>query len=110
MTLLQQLDHERAESRETLRLKTRERLRDVLRQIAPADKVIVFGSLTRPGRFTEFSDVDLALATEPGRMSLYQLTALLSEQMGRSVDVILLSECRFRDRIVREGESWTPAA
>jgi len=35
---------------------------------------------------------------------------LLAEEMGRPVDIILLSECRFRDRIAREGEIWMLAA
>ena len=110
MTLLQQLDRERAQRHEALRLEVRERLRTVLRQIAPADPVVVFGSLAQPYRFTEGSDIDLALEAEPAGMNLYQLTALLAEQMGRPVDVVLLPECRFRDRIAREGELWTLAA
>ena len=40
-------------------------------------------------------------------MSLYQLTSLLAERMGRRVDVVLLPESRLRDKIVREGEAWT---
>ena len=110
MTLLHRLNHERAERNEVLRLEVRQRLRKVLRQLAPADEVVVFGSLAKPYRFTDTSDVDLALTAEPRGMSLYQLTGLLAEQMGRPVDVVLLSECRFRDRIVREGELWTLAA
>ena len=70
--------------------------------------VTVFGSLTRAGRFTESSDVDLALESEPTSMSIYQLIAQLSERLGRRVDVALLSECRLKDKIIREGELWTP--
>jgi len=110
MTLLQYLNRERAERREALRLEVRQQLKDVLRELAPADEVVVFGSLAKSYHFTETSDIDLALATEPAGMSLYQLTGLLAEQMGRPVDVVLLSECRFRDRIAREGELWTLAA
>jgi predicted nucleotidyltransferase len=40
-------------------------------------------------------------------MSVYQLIAQLSERLGRSVDVLLLSESRLRDKILREGETWT---
>jgi predicted nucleotidyltransferase len=110
MTLLQQLNRQRAERREALRLEVRQRLRSVLRQLAPADQVVVFGSLAKPYRFTDTSDIDIALKTEPSGMSLYQLTGLLAEQMGRSVDIVLLSGCRFRERIVREGEIWMLAA
>ena len=69
--------------------------------------VIVFGSLVRPGRFNEQSDVDLALESEPVGMSVYQLCSLLAERLGRRVDVLLLSESRFRDKILKEGETWT---
>ena len=88
----------------------RARLRSVLRQLVPADQVVVFGSLAKPHRFTRASDIDIALETEPAEMSLYQLTALLAEEMGRPVDIVLLSECRFRSRIEREGEIWMRTA
>jgi predicted nucleotidyltransferase len=51
--------------------------------------------------------VDLALAAEPPGSSVYQLIAQLSERLGRRVDVLLLSESRLRDKILREGEAWT---
>jgi predicted nucleotidyltransferase len=110
MTQLQQRNSDRAERNEALRLQVRERLRIVLRQLLPVDQVVIFGSLTKPHRFTDTSDIDIALETEPAETSLYQLTALLAEEMGRPVDIILLSECRFRDRIAREGEIWMLAA
>ena len=50
------------------------------------------------------------LPDQPAGMSLYQFTALLAEEMGRRVDIVLLPECRFRERIEREGETWTLAA
>jgi predicted nucleotidyltransferase len=85
MTLLQQQNRERDQRNETLRAKARERLRTVLRQLVPVDRVVVFGSLTKPHRFTDTSDIDIALEVEPAGTSLYQLTALLAEEMGRPV-------------------------
>lgn len=70
--------------------------------------MIVFGSPAKPDRFTENSDVDLGLESEPPGMSLYLLASLLAERLGRRVDVVLLPESRFRDKILREGETWTP--
>lgn len=107
MTLLQQIESDRREVREALRQKTLGQLRTVLREFAPAESVIVFGSLLKPGRFNESSDVDLALEDEPAKMSIYQPTSLLAENLGRPVDVVLLSECRFREQVVRQGERWT---
>jgi predicted nucleotidyltransferase len=108
MTLLEQINRQRFVSRERLRLETRGRLREVLRLTIPGQRVLVFGSLIRPGKFNEQSDIDLALESEPGDMSIYQLISLLSERMGRRVDVMLLDECRFRERILKEGELWIP--
>lgn len=107
MTLLQRMHAERAQSRERLRLETRAHLLAALRELAPADQLIVFGSLTRPQGFTENSDIDLALYREPARISVYQLTSVLAERLGRRVDIALLPDCRFRVKILREGETWT---
>jgi len=101
------MDLERRERRERLRLETKQQLRTALADLLPDQQVIVFGSLVKPGKFSETSDVDVALTTEPPGMSMYQLISLLAERLGRSVDVLLLSECRFRDKILREGETWT---
>ncbi len=107
MTLLQEMETERSQKRERLRLETRRELRAALAELGLEGKVIVFGSLVKPGRFTEHSDVDVAMDSEPAGFSLYQLTSLLAERLGRRVDVVLLRECRFRDKVLREGESWT---
>ncbi|SRR6266705_516307 len=107
MTRLQEISAERYRRRESLREDVRQRLRLALRELAPAKHAIVFGSLISPGRFSDTSDVDVALETEPRGMTIYQLTSLLGERVGRPVDVVVLSECRFRDRILREGETWT---
>jgi predicted nucleotidyltransferase len=107
-TLLKKMAEERAAQEERLRLVVREDLKRALHAILPGTAVIVFGSLSRAGRFKEVSDVDLALDAEPRDLSVYQLIALLSERLGRRVDVILLPESRFRDKILREGERWIP--
>jgi len=107
MTLLEQMERERLEKRERSRQEARQRLLEVLRQTIPGKRVFVFGSLLRPGKFTPQSDIDLALESEPRDMSIYQLIALLSERMGRAVDVLLLDECRFKNKILKEGELWT---
>lgn len=106
-TLLQEMDRERLQRRERLRAEVRRLLREALTQTIPGRRVVVFGSLAKPGRFSEESDIDLALESEPAFMSLYQLASQLAERMGRRVDVVLLEESRLRDKILREGETWT---
>ena len=63
----------------------------------------MFGSLTRPGVFNARSDIDLALLKEFKDLSVYGLAATLEERLGRPVDIVLLSRCRFAAKILREG-------
>jgi predicted nucleotidyltransferase len=107
MTLLQKRDLTRHRRRLRALADARRHLRSALADLIPGSQVVLFGSLTKPGVFNDRSDVDLALETEPAEMSLYQFTARLAEEMGRPVDVVLLSECRFRQKILEEGERWT---
>jgi predicted nucleotidyltransferase len=107
MTLLQQRDLARHRRRLAVHDVTRRQLREALATLIPGHRVIVFGSLTRPGVFNDRSDVDLALETEPPGLSALRLMGELSERLERPVDVILLANCRFRDKILREGEVWT---
>ena len=107
MTLLQKRDLARRQRRLELQGETRRRLREALADLIPGCKVVVFGSLTRPGIFNDRSDVDLALEEEPGQMGSLALTGELMERLGRPVDIVLLKKCRFREKILREGEVWT---
>ena len=107
MTLLQQRDAIRRERRLEVYAETRARLKAALAELVPGCSVILFGSLTKPGVFNDRSDVDLALAEEPTQMNTWQLTAALMERLERPVDVVVLNRCRFRDKILREGERWT---
>lgn len=105
-TLLQRRDRARAQRRRDLYHETRRRLREHLADLVPGQRILVFGSLTKPGVFNDASDIDLALETEPSSTSLGWLMSELTERLDRPVDVILLPRCRFRARIVREGEPW----
>lgn len=107
MELLQQIEQERMTRREELRAEVRTRLREALHQIAPGERVLVFGSITRAYAFHDRSDIDIAFVDEPMALSRYQMQARLEECMGRPVDLVILPESRFRDKILREGEPWT---
>jgi predicted nucleotidyltransferase len=106
MTLLQERDLARRQRRLEICEETRRRLRQALAELVPGSRVLVFGSLTKPGVFNDRSDVDLALEREPPQMNVWQLTEALMERLDRPVDVVLLNRCRFRDKILREGELW----
>ena len=106
--LLQQAIRQRAASNEREREMVRVRLREALSEFWPVgSRVWIYGSLTKAGRFNEWSDVDVAIECEPRGMSLCLLMSLLAERTGRPVDVVVLSETRLREAILREGEAWT---
>lgn len=104
--LLKEREQRRWRQREELRQSVRRRLQEALHQLAPGEKVILFGSVTRPHAFHENSDVDIAFVEEP-KHSRYGLQAKIEEIIHHPVDLIVLSECRFRDKVEREGEAWT---
>jgi len=107
-TLLARRDEARRRRRLALYTDIRTRLHDALAELVPGEHVWLFGSLTKPGHFNDCSDVDLALAHEPTRISSGRLASELTERLGRPVDIVLLTTCRFRHRILREAELWTP--
>jgi len=85
---------------------TRAAVRTALARHVPGTTVWVYGSLVKPGRFHEWSDVDVALESLPAGMTLEYLQSLLSADVGREVDVCLLDRTRLRPVIEREGERW----
>jgi predicted nucleotidyltransferase len=102
---------ERRKRWETLR---QTRLAEVMRQLqllGPAHGVseaYVFGSLAQPGRFTDQSDIDIAVVMPKERF--FDLAAELSRALHTDVDLIPLERCHFADKIRREGIQWTPSS
>jgi predicted nucleotidyltransferase len=106
MTLLQIRDEARRLRRLDAWQETRNALKSALQELVPGERIIVFGSLTKPGKFNDSSDVDVALAGTPTGMSVGFLMGALEARLRRPVDLVLLSECRFREKIERHGEVW----
>jgi predicted nucleotidyltransferase len=75
--------------------------------VLPGEAVLVFGSLTVPGRFHNASDVDLGLPEHLSDRNVYALQAALEDRLRRPVDVVELGRCRFRRSIESLGEWWT---
>lgn len=67
----------------------------------------IFGSVTRPRRFNEHSDVDIAIETSRPEL-LAEAIGRFSSLPERDVDVVDLSAVPFADRIRQEGVPWTP--
>ena len=86
----------------------REALLTALRSLLPSgERVWVFGSLIDPVRFSDASDIDLALERRPSSFSDYWLQGELELRLGRRVDLVLLPESRLREKILWEGHLWT---
>lgn len=107
MTLLQKRAAARRERRLSLYQTTRAELGAALHATVPGEPVWLFGSITQPGRFNDASDIDLALEHEPAGLSALALSSELEERLRRRVDVVLLPRCRWKEKILREGERWT---
>jgi len=107
MTLLQQRDAARAQRRLDLCSRTRHDLRIALSELVPGREVLIFGSLTKPGVFNDCSDIDVALLGSPGDLDPCSLAGELSDRLRRPVDVIWVDRCRFRNKILSQGEHWT---
>jgi len=69
-------------------------------------RAYVFGSLARAGRFSDYSDVDIAVE-EISVESFFDLMAALSSELDRDVDLVELTKCHFAHRIRQEGIRWT---
>jgi predicted nucleotidyltransferase len=70
------------------------------------DRAYIFGSVTRPHRFHQNSDIDLAIENiNPEDFCL--VISLLYEYLAREVDVIQLRYCHFANRIRQTGILWT---
>lgn len=69
-------------------------------------RAYLFGSVAHPGRFTEDSDVDIAVdSLAPG--DFFAALANLATALGREVDLVELNKCHFAHRIRTGGIKWT---
>lgn len=65
----------------------------------------LFGSMTQPWRFSQSSDLDLAVdSLEQG--DPFGLISHLSTHLDRDVDLVPLDQCHFEDKIRQTGMVW----
>ncbi len=69
----------------------------------------IFGSVTVAGRFSDRSDIDLAVETHKTG-DICALMGDLSMHINRDVDLIPLDQCHFAEKIRRIGLPWTQNA
>ena len=106
--LLERRLEEKRREREELRYEVLERTFKALEILSERyyfKKAYIFGSLVNPGRFHEWSDVDVAFIGLKDE-DFFRIMADLSELIGRDVDVVQMERCRFSDLIEKEGIVW----
>ena len=93
--------------REKLRLAVQARaLRLLDESPVELDEAILFGSVVRPGRFGDRSDVDVAVPDLEPR-AYFALMGHLEDGLEREIDLVPLDTCHFADSIRRTGLRWT---
>ena len=70
------------------------------------EQAYIFGSILRPGKFHQNSDIDLAVS-QINPDDYCTVISLLHQYFGREVDLILLDTCHFSNRIRDTGLLWT---
>jgi len=69
------------------------------------DEAYIFGSVAEETKFSEHSDVDIAFKGLD-RDKLFQVVGLISNQLGRDVNIVHLEDIHFRENIMRKGLRW----
>jgi predicted nucleotidyltransferase len=70
------------------------------------EQAYIFGSILRPGKFHQDSDIDLAVS-QINPDDYCTVISLLHQYLGREVDLIILDTCHFSNRIRDTGLLWT---
>jgi len=94
--------------REKQRLLTIEKVFSVIDHLSgemALDEIYLFGSVTKPFRFSEESDIDLACTGLKDR-HFFKLMSAISRATGHDVDIVQLENHRLADKIKREGIKW----
>ncbi len=98
----------KAEEREKLRQTVLVRLDEALKVLSEKyswEEIFIFGSITRKSAFNDGSDVDIGIeGLNP--LDHYAFVADISSLLERDVDVVILEECGFADRIKEKGLKW----
>lgn len=66
----------------------------------------IFGSLTMPQKYSQHSDIDLAVETYRTG-DICAMMGGLSTVVLRDIDVVPLDQCHFAEKIRRTGLAWS---
>ena len=69
------------------------------------DEIYLFGSITKPERFSQRSDIDIGIKGL-NKYQHYRFISDLSGLLEREIDVVRLEDCPFAEAIVKRGVQW----
>ncbi len=101
------VERERQE-RENLRLRLVEEVLSAIDRLSreiPFEEAYLFGSITKPYRYLEGSDVDMGFVGLRDE-HFFKAMSFLSREVGVDVDVVQLEGHRLEEKIKREGMKW----
>jgi hypothetical protein len=107
-TILDEVIEKKRRDQEELRLHMMGKIQTALdrlsREIAFEEEYL-FGSITKPFRFSERSDIDIGFIGLDDRY-FFRVMYCISEEIGRDVDIVQLEDHRLADKIKRQGTRW----
>jgi len=106
------LDRAIAKERQGRERQRRERLEALFQALeklsrqVPFQEAYIFGSLAKPYRYFDESDIDVAFVGLRDE-DFFRAMAFLSRELEADVDVVQLESHPLREKIVKEGIRWT---
>jgi predicted nucleotidyltransferase len=107
--LLDEVVERKRKDREKFRLHLIEKLFDTLRKLrveVSFHEAYLFGSISRPYKFSGTSDIDIGF-TGLKAEDFFKAMSFISREIGRDVDVVQLEGHRLAEKIKRDGIKWT---
>jgi len=86
-------------------IRTITRVLDDLSGIIDFQEAYLFGSITKPFRFSEKSDIDIGFIGLSDR-DFFKAMSIINEKTGLNVDIVQLEGYRLQEKILREGAKW----
>jgi uncharacterized protein len=106
--LLDEAIEKKKKKQEELRLHSLAKIQTVLDALSlevPFEEAYIFGSVTKPCKFYERSDIDVGFVGLKDEY-FFKVMSYISGEIGFDVDVVQLEGNRLGDKIKKEGIRW----
>lgn len=108
LEIINDIYKKKAEAREKARLIIIKQLGEALEKLAEEvsfAEAYIFGSVIKPYRFGDASDLDIAFK-DLDRDRLFSVISFLSDYLQRNVNAVHLEDIHFQEKIVKDGIRW----